>query len=55
MINTKIEIVANKLVKAFLANKKINSIPVKYCKTMKEAQKLRKLCESKVKIPVNWI
>ena len=52
MINTKIEIVANKLVKAFLANKKINSIPVKYCKTMKEAQKLRKLCESKVKKPI---
>jgi len=52
MINTKIEIVANKLVKAFLANKTINPIPVKYCKTMKEAEKLRKLCESKVKKPI---
>ena len=46
------EIVANKLVKAFLANKTINPIPVKYCKTMKEAEKLRKLCESKVKQPI---
>jgi len=46
------EIVANKLVKAFLANKTINPIPVKYCKTMKEAEKLRKLCESKVKKPI---
>ena len=52
MINTKMEIFANKLVKAFLANKTINPIPVKYCKTMKEAQKLRKLCESKVKKPI---
>ena len=52
MINTKMEIVANKLVKAFLTNKTINPIPVKYCKTMKEAEKLRKLCESKVKQPI---
>jgi 2-keto-4-pentenoate hydratase len=52
MKNTNIEKVANKLVKAFLANKIINPIPVKYCKTMKEAEKLRKLCESKVKQPI---
>ena len=52
MKNTNIEKVANKLVKAFLANKTINPIPVKYCKTMKEAEKLRKLCESKVKQPI---
>jgi 2-keto-4-pentenoate hydratase len=52
MTITKIEIVANKLVKAFLANKTINPIPIKYCKTMKEAEKLRKLCESKVKKPI---
>ena len=52
MKNTNIEKVANKLVKAFLANKTINPIPVKYCKTMKEAEKLRKLCESKIKQPI---
>jgi 2-keto-4-pentenoate hydratase len=52
MTINKIEIVANKLVKAFLANKTINPIPIKYCKTMKEAEKLRKLCESKVKKPI---
>jgi 2-keto-4-pentenoate hydratase len=52
MKNTNIEKVANKLVKAYLTNKTINPIPVKYCKTMKEAEKLRKLCESKVKQPI---
>jgi len=52
MKNTKIEKVANKLVKAFLANKTINPIPVKYTKSMKEAEKLRKLCESKIKQPI---
>jgi len=52
MKNTNIENVANKLVKAYLTNKIINPIPVKYCKTMKEAEKLRKLCESKIKQPI---
>jgi len=52
MKNTNIEKVAEKLVKAFLTNKTINPISVKYCKTMKEAEKLRKLCESKVKQPI---
>ena len=52
MKNTNIEKVAEKLVKAFLANKTINPISVKYCKTMKEAEKLRKLCESKVRQPI---
>ena len=52
MKNTNIEKVANKLVKAFFANKIINPIPIKYCKTMKEAEKLRKLCERKVRQPI---
>ena len=52
MKNTKIEIIANKLVKAFLTNKTINPIPVKYSNSMREAEKLRKLCESKVKQPI---
>ena len=52
MKNTKIEKLANKLVKAFVDSKIINKIPVKYCKNMKEAEKLRKLCESKIKQPI---
>jgi 2-keto-4-pentenoate hydratase len=52
MKNTKIEKVANKLVIAFLTNKTINPIPVKYTKSMKKAEKLRQLCESKVNQPI---
>jgi len=52
MKNTKIEKLANKLVKAFLYNKIINPIPVKYTKSMKVAEKLRRLCEAKVKQPI---
>jgi 2-keto-4-pentenoate hydratase len=39
-------------VSAFLKNKIISPIPSKYTKKLVEAQKLRKLCESKIKIPV---
>ena len=51
MENT-IEKVSNKLVKAFLNNKIIAPIPSKFTKKLKEAQKLRKLCESKIKEPI---
>jgi len=47
-----IEKLANKLVSAFLNNKTIAPVPLKYCKHIKEAQKLRILCESKVNNPV---
>ena len=43
---------SNKLVKAFLQNKIISPVPLKYAKSMKEAQKLRRLCESKISKPV---
>ena len=49
MKNTNIEKLANNLVKAFVNNKTIAPIPIKYTKTMIEAEKLRRLCESKVK------
>ena len=52
MKNTNIEKVANNLVKAFINNKIITPIPPKYIKSMKEAEKLRKLCESKVTKPI---
>ena len=43
---------ANKLVKAFLKNKIIAPLPTKYTKKISEAQKFRKLCESKIKKPI---
>ena len=52
MKETLLEKTANKLVNAFLKDKIIASIPRKYTKQLSEAQKLRKLCESKIKNPV---
>ena len=45
-------LVANRLVKAFLKNKIINPISSKYTKKLSNAQKFRKLCESKIKRPI---
>ena len=44
---------ANKLVNAFLKNKIISPIPIKYTKKLSNAQKLRKLCESKITKPIS--
>ena len=44
---------ANKLVNAFLKNKIISPLPARYTKKISEAQKLRKLCESKIKKPIS--
>ncbi len=49
---TLIEKTANKLVNAFIKNKIIAPLPAKYTKKLNNAQKLRKLCESKIKEPV---
>ena len=51
-MSTLLEKTSNKLVKAFLKNKIIAPIPSKYTKNLNEAQKLRKLCESKIKLPI---
>ena len=51
-MKTLIEKTADKLVNAFLKNKIIKPIPSKFTKSLKEAQKLRILCESKIKHPV---
>jgi len=51
-MKTLIERTSDKLVKAFLKNKIIAPIPSKFCKKLSEAQKLRKLCEGKIKEPV---
>ena len=52
MKKTLLEKTANKLVNAFLKNKIISPLPLKYTRKLSEAQKLRKLCESKVKDPI---
>ena len=52
MKKTLLEKTADRLVNAFLKDKIISPLPLKYTKKMSEAQKLRKLCESKVKDPV---
>ena len=52
MINKSTDKLANKLVNAFLKNKIISPLPKKYTKKISNAQKFRKLCESKIKKPI---
>ena len=51
-MKTLLEKTSDKLVNAFLKNKIISPISSKFTKKLNEAQKLRKLCESKIKEPV---
>ena len=51
-MKTLIEKTSDKLVNAFLKGRIISPISSKFTKKLKEAQKLRKLCESKIKEPV---
>ena len=44
--------ISDKLVNAFIKNKIISAIPTKYTKKLTEADKFRKLCESKIKDPI---
>jgi len=52
MIDKNLNKYANKLVNAFLKNKIIAPLPKKYTKKLIDAQKLRKLCESKIRKPI---
>jgi 2-keto-4-pentenoate hydratase len=52
MKKTLLEKTADKLVNAFINNKIITPIPSKFTKKLYEAQKLRKLCESKISDPI---
>ena len=47
-----LERTSDKLVNAFIKNKIIAPIPSKFTKKLKEAQRLRVLCESKIRYPV---
>ena len=44
---------ADRIVNAFLKNKIISPLPIKYTKKISEAQKFRKLCESKINKPIS--
>ena len=52
MIIKSMEKLSNQLVKAFLKNKIISPLPARYTKKLSEAEKFRKLCESKIKKPI---
>ena len=52
MTNKNLNKYANRLVNAFLKNKIISPLPLRYTKNLSQAQKLRKLCESKIKKPI---
>ena len=52
MNNKNINFTAKKLVQAFLKNKIISPISTQYTKKITNAQKLRILCESKIKKPI---
>ena len=43
---------SNKLVKAFLKNRIISALPKKFTKKLSNAEKFRRLCESKIKEPI---
>ena len=47
-----IDLVANKLVKAFLTNKLISPIPIRYTNKINQAEKLKRLCETKIDKPI---
>ena len=51
-MKTLIEKTSDKIVEAFLKNRIIAPIPSKFTKKLTEAQKFRKICESKIKLPV---
>ena len=44
---------ADRIVNAFLKNKIISPLPSRYTKKISEAQKFRKLCESKIQKPIS--
>lgn len=52
MKNKHLNLIANNLVEAFLYNKIIPPIPSRYTKKIHNAQKLRRLCESKINKPI---
>jgi len=52
MRKTSLDKLTDNLVNAFLKNKIIAPLPKKYTQKLSEAQKVRKICESKIKDPI---
>ena len=52
MVNKSLNKHVNKLVNAFLKNRIISPLPVKFTKKISDAQRFRRLCESKIKKPL---
>ena len=52
MNNKNLNLIVNKLTKAFLKNKLISPIPSQFTKKLSEANKFRKLCEMKINKPI---
>ena len=52
MRNKNMNLLANKLVDAFLKKKIISPIPIKYCKNIDKANEFRKFCEKKINKPI---
>ena len=52
MKKSSLDKLTNKLVNAFLKNKIISPLPKKYTKKLNDAQKVRKICESKIIDPI---
>ena len=53
MINKNLNKYADRIVNAFLKNKIISPLPKKFTKKISNAQKFRKLCESKINKPIS--
>ena len=53
MTNKNLNKYASRLVNAFLKNKIISPLPLRFTKKISEAQKFRRLCESKIKKPIS--
>ena len=53
MINKNLNKYANRIVNAFLKDKIISPLPKKFTKKISNAQKFRKLCESKINKPIS--
>ena len=53
MMNKNLNKYADRIVNAFLKNKIISPLPKKFTKKISNAQKFRKLCESKINKPIN--
>ena len=53
MVKKSLNKYANRIVDAFLKNKIISPLPQKYTKKISDAQKFRKLCESKINKPIS--